>query len=551
MIRSIKTYSVLLLTLCSAQPHINTGKEASTVTLGIGAALCFTAGMIAQPLVKKLIAFKNWTTPVTVEKTRIGFLTIDLKKSIWDYMASFEELFTNKSIQAIIVIVEGSSVNEYGIATALLQTIRELRQLYPKPVIAYSEKAMEGAYYVVACAADTIYTSAIAKSGGIGVLWSSQRTHEKDKEDGIDYYYSFKGDYKPAGMVRIPLSQPHRAMLQQVVTDLHEEVTKDIIEARPSIKDTLQLWQDGKIFSTQEAHLQAHLTDGIANKFELIGAICKRIHKPFDPATIEPVVKQVVPLSLTPAQHPIPPHKIGIGIYKINNLEKLSSGWDYMPDLLELFTRADIKGIILAINSVGGFLWIAHSFHEDLQLCKKYYKKPVIAYIESKALSSAYTIASACDYIIAAPAAEVGSVGIFLERLDQSKKDLKEHILYETVKSNEYSDTFDIHTSLNEQKKRLLDHLVTEEYNSIIEKIKKARPCLTTLDDSQWKEAQRFAAPQALKLGLIDSIGSPLDALAYIKQQLKHTSLYKKSLEDICFIVKDISTPSPKAQQKK
>jgi len=100
-------------------------------------------------------------------------------------------------------------------------------------------------------------------------------------------------------------------------------------------------------------------------------------------------------------------------------------GWVH-PDSLD-FLEADLRdahasdcdAIVLAIRSPGGY---ASKVPEVARLIDRIaQEKPVIAYTDVLMASAAYWIGACADRVYAAPSADVGSVGAYIEILDYSK----------------------------------------------------------------------------------------------------------------------------------
>ena len=86
----------------------------------------------------------------------------------------------------------------------------------------------------------------------------------------------------------------------------------------------------------------------------------------------------------------------------------------------------------------------------------------------------------------------------------------------ETIKSSEYKDTGSPYRELNESEEEYLQGLVDDMYKQFVEAVSKHRKIDkdTIINKFQGKV---FTGLQAKENGLIDSIGSYVDAIEYVK----------------------------------
>ncbi|MEO1584752.1 MAG: S49 family peptidase [Planctomycetota bacterium] len=92
----------------------------------------------------------------------------------------------------------------------------------------------------------------------------------------------------------------------------------------------------------------------------------------------------------------------------------------------------DVAGVIFEIDSDGGDVFrLRHAVDAVASLSRV---KPTLAYIDERALSAAYWIASQCGQIWAATAyANVGSIGVRYELYDESERRAKQGVAREVI----------------------------------------------------------------------------------------------------------------------
>ena len=234
-----------------------------------------------------------------------------------------------------------------------------------------------------------------------------------------------------------------------------------------------------------------------------------------DPKNIVPIMETAAPLASTFFSRTGQGNPVGIGILRMDNLS-LQSSWQYIKNMTELFKCKDVHGIVLAIDEGGSLISIAHALHSAIMHLKKIYQKPIIAFIEQRALSGAYMIAAAADYIIATPSAYIGNFGVLWQFFDKSRKNAKEHRGYVMFNGNKYADLFNEQAPFTEQRKIVIQELVDDDYEQMRKLLIQARPALGK-DDTLWKEAQWYIAADALFVSSYRSNWLPIRCIYLFK----------------------------------
>ena len=93
---------------------------------------------------------------------------------------------------------------------------------------------------------------------------------------------------------------------------------------------------------------------------------------------------------------------------------------DIRKDLQAAFDSPDVRSIVLSMNSPGGEVTGCGELADAIFALRGQGKK-LIAYVGGMACSACYWLASACDEIVCAPTAELGSIGCVLAFLDDKE----------------------------------------------------------------------------------------------------------------------------------
>lgn len=201
---------------------------------------------------------------------------------------------------------------------------------------------------------------------------------------------------------------------------------------------------------------------------------------------------------------------------------------------IEAFAKdQDIKGLLIRVNSPGGYAGSSYVLFNELQ--KFQAKKPVVVVIENICASGAYYAAVAADTIISSPLALVGSVGVLMGI--PNVKELMEYwkVHYTFVQSGTYKTAGSPLKQMAPQELAYLQTLSDNNYQQFLKDVAENRG-LNIKHAKEWADGKIFTGNQALKLHLIDKFGTFQDGLDEIKKLTKITT-------DVTLI--QVKKPSP------
>lgn len=208
--------------------------------------------------------------------------------------------------------------------------------------------------------------------------------------------------------------------------------------------------------------------------------------------------------------------KVHVGYLVINGEIKDSA---YYVKKIEEFSKAtDIKALLLKINSPGGYSGSSQVIFNELKKLSE--KKPVVAWIENTGASGAYYVALAAHSIIASPISLVGSIGVFMELPNVKELLSSWKVDYRYVQSGAYKTTGSMVKDLSEKELEYLQALSDDQYDQFIKDVAACRH-LSIKDHEVWANGKAFTGNQALKLKLVDKLGSYTDAIAEVKRLAK------------------------------
>jgi len=205
--------------------------------------------------------------------------------------------------------------------------------------------------------------------------------------------------------------------------------------------------------------------------------------------------------------------KSAVGYLTVNSFIADSSY--YVKKIDEFSKDSDIKALLIKINSPGGYSGSSQAIFSELKRFKK--NKPVVAFIENMGASGAYYVAMAANTIVASPISLVGSIGVFLEI--PNVKDLLNSwkVHYRYVQSGTYKTVGSMMKDINPQELAYLQSMTDDQYKQFVADVATSRH-LNANDHKVWADGKAFTGNQALKLRLIDKLGSFSDALDEVKR---------------------------------
>lgn len=186
-------------------------------------------------------------------------------------------------------------------------------------------------------------------------------------------------------------------------------------------------------------------------------------------------------------------------------------------------SNANIKGVLLLIDSPGGSVGASI---EVANLIKELRDNiPIVAHVEGIMASGSYYGGMYSDKIIANRGAIIGSIGVIFNGFNIKPLLNKIGIEEQTLQEGQYKS---IGTPLREWKlneREFLQNLIKEQYKMFVSDVIQTRN-LTNTDPKIFADGKVFSASQALKLGLIDALGSQNQAI----QELLEITQVKKPI---------------------
>ncbi len=178
---------------------------------------------------------------------------VEIEGIIADSRQIVEEIESAKENEHIKAVI--FRINSPGGGVAPSQEIySEIKKLSreKKVVASLSSVAASGGYYV-ACAAEKIVANPGTLTGSIGVIMNFTNLEGLFEKVGLKNYVVKSGKFKDIGSSAREMTVEEKELLQNVITDVHDQFVAAIVEGRGLPEAEVRAIADGRIFSGAQA----------------------------------------------------------------------------------------------------------------------------------------------------------------------------------------------------------------------------------------------------------------------------------------------------------
>jgi protease-4 len=173
---------------------------------------------------------------------------------------------------------------------------------------------------------------------------------------------------------------------------------------------------------------------------------------------------------------------------------------------------ADVKAIVLRVNSPGGSASGSEAIQREVRLAKQV--KPVIVSMGAYAASGGYWISAYGDRIFAEPNTITGSIGVFGIQIDVQKLANDFGITFDSVKTGKFADALTITRPKTPEEMAVFQRFVDWAYDQFITKVAEGRKLKREFVE-EIAQGRVWSGAEARKLGLVDELGGLDAAIRY------------------------------------
>ena len=388
-----------------------------------------------------------------------------------------------------------------------------------KAIVSYIESPSNAAYYL-ASVSDKIYMTEY--EGGMSMLngLSSRMVFLKDPLDelGVNVQLIRHGKYKSAGEMYIRNSSSPENMEQnkEMIDAVWSSWADEMAQSRGITAEALNAMLDNLELNFPTDYLEKGLVDELVTREQLQQNLCNL----FVVESFKDIKAIQLPeyAKLKNVPNLKADKKIAV-IYAEGNIVDGNGNEDVAGDrfakvIADVREDDDVKAVVLRVNSPGGSVLASEKIKAEIKLIQEK-GIPVIASYGDYAASGGYWISAGCDHIISNATTLTGSIGVFsmIPDISGTLKD-KLHVNLTPVNSNKHADMLGMTRPLTADEVDYMQASVERIYTKFTELVAEGRE-MTVADVDAIAQGRVWAGSDALKIGLVDEIGTIEDAIRY------------------------------------
>lgn len=453
-------------------------------------------------------------------------------------LSAVEKAKSNEDIKGIYVEAGAVEFDSPATMVALRRALQDFKKS-GKWVMAYGDNMTQSAYYV-ASVADKVYAhpTGVIDLRGLG----GNYTYYKGLYDklGIHFLAARVGKYKSyvEQNTRTDMSENDREQRTALLEGVWKVMAKDICASRGLNVDQLNAFVNDSllIFADQNDYKRMRLVDGVVYPEQFRAEVKKRMKLEQD--------EEVNNLSVT-AMEGVPgasEREKGeeVAVYSASgdivdmSMASLTGareivGDDVVSDLEKLAKDEDVKAVVLRVNSGGGSAAASEKMWHAVELLKA--KKPVVVSMGGAAASGGYMMSCGANYIFAEPVTVTGSIGIFglVPNISELLTD-KLGVTFDGVQTHKNTTAIENLTLKKDTEREMtfLQNSVNRGYDRFLKIVAEGRK-KSVAQIHEVAQGRVWLAPDALKVGLVDEIGSLDDAVKKAAQLAKLQEYHTKN----------------------
>lgn len=462
----------------------------------------------------------NGTLSERADENPLASLMSDDMKSygLEDIIASIKEAKNNPDIKGIYL--------QTGVMDASLASLEEIRgelasfKESGKFVVAYGDQYLQELYYL-ATVADKVIVNPEGSIGWHGLAAQPIFFKNLLEKVGVEMQIFKVGTYKSAvePFIATEMSDANREQITEYAGSIWGDMVNAVAQSRGISADKLNEYADRYMdFCQAEEYVECGLADTLLYKdgvLDYLKALAGTGNDgKLEIATLEDVKEKIETDNIL---NNAGKGKIAV-YYAVGDIDGSTSADEginskkVIKELRELREDADVKAVVLRVNSPGGSAYGSEQIWREVVLLKA--AKPVIVSMGDCAASGGYYISCAADCIVANNTTLTGSIGIF-GMFPVAEKLLKEKIGldFDVVKTNKLADMGSFARSFRPEESAIMQNYVNDGYDLFLKRCADGRN-MSVEDIDKIGQGRVWTGSKAKELGLVDEIGDLDKAIA-------------------------------------
>lgn len=440
-------------------------------------------------------------------------------QTLRDLVVAIDEAAVNKDVEAIYLKCDGVSASP-----ATLNALRSSLQSFKKSgkkIYAYGDALSVGDYFV-ATTADSLFLNpqgAVALKGISGTSLFMKNFFDKI---GVSFEVVKVGTFKSAvePYISNEMSAPARAQLDTLYGQFWSYICKEISARRgisPATLNTL-INRDNLPLRNAKFALDNKLVDRLIYERSIKPILGRLVGK--DPDKLNIISPETLAGESDWGNDYNSDKQIAV-LYATGEIaENTKNGIDcytLVPQIVKLADDDKVKGLVLRVNSPGGSVFGSDQIGEALDYFQSK-GKPLAVSMGDYAASGGYWISCHADRIFADPLTVTGSIGIFGLIPNISALAQKVGITPQMVSTNPGAQFPSLFYPMTPEQHAAMQNYVEEGYAQFINRVATGRKC----SESKIRaiaEGRVWSAETAVKIGLVDQLGSLRNAIDWVAKK--------------------------------
>lgn len=468
-------------------------------------------------------------------------LTMNESLGLPDVLFALQKAETDDKIKGIYIDIGNLNC---GVSTArsIRQALKEFKQDSKKFIIAYMQGEMiSQKEFYIASVADELYAfpgSSFMLAGlGSESIFFKKLLEKLDVE--VQVIRGENNDFKSAvePFFLNELSDSARLQTQVLLNSIWNELATDITSSRKVNLASFNGWVNGMEVVNGEQALEKKLVDGLLYKDEILNALAKKVSignvDDLELADFNAYAQQCFLEDQEKLQISTPAIAVVIAEGEVAVDGEGVSSKRVCKLLRKVRMNDDIKAVILRVNSPGGSALASEEIWREVMLTRK--KKKIFVSMGDVAASGGYYIATPADRIFAEATTITGSIGVFgMIPYTGKMFENKLGITFDRTETHAHS-AMTTNRKLSADELAMVQNEVNGIYSQFMQHVASGRN-LTVERVNQIARGRVWSGADALKIGLVDELGSLSDVITYAKKEINDNDAevlyYPKIKED-------------------
>ena len=434
----------------------------------------------------------------------------------------------NKILQAIKTAKDDDNIKgiflDLSTIQASMATVDEIRNALEdfkqsgKFIIAHSDFYTPKTYFL-ASVADKVYMTPTGtmlwKGMAAQVMYYKQLLEKIGVQPEIIRHGKYKSAVEP--FMLDSMSNENREQLQVLLNSLWNRFTNQISEDRHIEVSALNNYADKLLINSDSKSVSFGLIDALKYRNDVIDEMKELMNIDLDNKLHSVSLYKYIEMHKN-TDFKTEKDKIAV-IYASGQIipgeskDEKMGGNTIARAIRKAADDENVKAIVFRVNSPGGSALASDVIWAEIIRAKK--MKPVVVSMGDYAASGGYYISCAADKIFADPYTITGSIGVFgmlfnAHDLIYNKLGIK----VEVVETNKNSDFGNFSRALTPDERNFYQMQIEQIYGTFVNHVANGRDLDSLFVDSI-AQGRVWSADDALKIGLVDSIGRINDAVEY------------------------------------